>query len=408
MKKLISGFIAGIIVSMAVTTFAQSSNVRLLINGRDYTNSNALDVPPQIVNDRVMVPLRFVAETLDAYVDWDPTTRTVRVTSASTSQQQPTNPTNPTPSTPAPAPSNGISSIYTATPDKASYDETETAAIRISATKATTSVRIVDRSNNTVAESTNFSADTEGNYFTLSVPLSGLGNALHEYKVYGANAAGNASVAKNVSIRVESAKPSIEIKDVTLDKSTVEREKTINVTVKTSTNVDKIAVADSAKDGDILKTKTSTSSETSSAYTWTISFTSEDRTGTYSYYVYAYDRDGKYVAEKFTVVVENASSSPSSSTKLKINKITVENKSDIVYYNDYAEITVRTSKDIRYIEIFDKDRTYINDEWNYNTLSDYYEFEAKFRVKDEGTYYVRAFDQYDDYVEDSFTISYND
>ena len=30
-----------------------------------------LDVPPQVVNNRTMVPLRFIAETFNMYVDWD-------------------------------------------------------------------------------------------------------------------------------------------------------------------------------------------------------------------------------------------------------------------------------------------------------------------------------------------------
>lgn len=38
------------------------------------------DVPPQIVNGRVMVPLRFVTETIGMEVSWNDTTRTVAVT----------------------------------------------------------------------------------------------------------------------------------------------------------------------------------------------------------------------------------------------------------------------------------------------------------------------------------------
>lgn len=39
----------------------------------------ALDVPAQIVNGRVMVPVRFVAETLGAKVEWDPADYAVRI-----------------------------------------------------------------------------------------------------------------------------------------------------------------------------------------------------------------------------------------------------------------------------------------------------------------------------------------
>ena len=36
-----------------------------------------LDVPAKIINDRTMVPVRFVAENMGYFVDWDATNRTV-------------------------------------------------------------------------------------------------------------------------------------------------------------------------------------------------------------------------------------------------------------------------------------------------------------------------------------------
>jgi hypothetical protein len=39
----------------------------------------ALDVPAQIINERTLVPLRFVAESLDSEVDWNSVTRTVYI-----------------------------------------------------------------------------------------------------------------------------------------------------------------------------------------------------------------------------------------------------------------------------------------------------------------------------------------
>ena len=39
-----------------------------------------LDVPPQVVNDRTLVPARAVAESFGADVKWDGSTRTVIIT----------------------------------------------------------------------------------------------------------------------------------------------------------------------------------------------------------------------------------------------------------------------------------------------------------------------------------------
>ena len=46
------------------------------VNGKEVT----LDVPPQIINGRTMVPLRFIVESFNANVAWDPDTRTITIT----------------------------------------------------------------------------------------------------------------------------------------------------------------------------------------------------------------------------------------------------------------------------------------------------------------------------------------
>lgn len=50
-------------------------DTRAWVNNRSYT----LDVPAQLIDDRTLVPLRFVAETMGFRVDWDPYERTVSV-----------------------------------------------------------------------------------------------------------------------------------------------------------------------------------------------------------------------------------------------------------------------------------------------------------------------------------------
>jgi hypothetical protein len=45
------------------------------INGK----ANSLDVPAKIVNDRVMIPLRFVSEAIEKTVIWDDTNKTVLI-----------------------------------------------------------------------------------------------------------------------------------------------------------------------------------------------------------------------------------------------------------------------------------------------------------------------------------------
>lgn len=49
--------------------------VRIFVNGQEIYS----DVPPQIINGRTMVPIRFVAEALGANVQWDERTQTVSI-----------------------------------------------------------------------------------------------------------------------------------------------------------------------------------------------------------------------------------------------------------------------------------------------------------------------------------------
>lgn len=48
------------------------------VDGREET----MDVPPRIVNSRTMIPVRFVLENLNCSIDWEATTRTVKIGSA--------------------------------------------------------------------------------------------------------------------------------------------------------------------------------------------------------------------------------------------------------------------------------------------------------------------------------------
>ncbi|MEW6448632.1 MAG: copper amine oxidase N-terminal domain-containing protein [Bacillota bacterium] len=71
--KLLS-VLALCVVFITGAAFAQGA-IKITVNGKEI----ASDVPPVIQNGRVLVPLRFVAEALQADVDWDPVTRTARI-----------------------------------------------------------------------------------------------------------------------------------------------------------------------------------------------------------------------------------------------------------------------------------------------------------------------------------------
>ena len=66
------------------TIVLQPDNTLASVSGKEVT----LDVPPQIISSRTMVPVRFISESLGAQVDWIGDTRTVTITSPKDTEQE--------------------------------------------------------------------------------------------------------------------------------------------------------------------------------------------------------------------------------------------------------------------------------------------------------------------------------
>jgi beta-lactamase superfamily II metal-dependent hydrolase len=69
--------------TQTVTANKNAAKVIIAIGGNAYKNGFpvVLDVPAKIINNRTMVPLRFVSESLGCDVNWDAATQTIRITS---------------------------------------------------------------------------------------------------------------------------------------------------------------------------------------------------------------------------------------------------------------------------------------------------------------------------------------
>ncbi len=79
-KKLLCSVFVIVIFVCAVTSVMANSDIKVKLDGEQIK----FDVPPQIINDRTMVPLRAIFEALGATVDWDGDTRTVTSTKDNT------------------------------------------------------------------------------------------------------------------------------------------------------------------------------------------------------------------------------------------------------------------------------------------------------------------------------------
>jgi len=78
-KKMLiplSAVVLSVVVLTAAAWAALGNNpIRLVVNGQEIKP----EVPPQIIHERVMVPVRWVAEALGAGVEWEEATRTVKI-----------------------------------------------------------------------------------------------------------------------------------------------------------------------------------------------------------------------------------------------------------------------------------------------------------------------------------------
>ncbi len=83
MKKFLSGLLIGFMLTLAFTAYA-ATDIRLVINGQDITDT--MDIKPQNISGRIMVPAKYVAESLGASVSWDAATSTMTISSAAQEQ----------------------------------------------------------------------------------------------------------------------------------------------------------------------------------------------------------------------------------------------------------------------------------------------------------------------------------
>ena len=76
MKKLITMTLVIAVFILSVSFTAYARNISVILDGKEVR----MDVPPQIINGRTMVPIRAVTEAMGCEVKWDPHTKSIDVT----------------------------------------------------------------------------------------------------------------------------------------------------------------------------------------------------------------------------------------------------------------------------------------------------------------------------------------
>lgn len=80
MKKNLTIFLAFLIYITSILGVAADNDITVKIGEQPIV----FDVPPQIINNRTMVPMRKIFETLGATVEWNPNTKTIKAEKAHT------------------------------------------------------------------------------------------------------------------------------------------------------------------------------------------------------------------------------------------------------------------------------------------------------------------------------------
>ncbi len=81
-RKILLVVVLALTLSFCSFSAAWADDVHLFVNGQEVKS----DVAPQVIDGRTMVPLRAVAESLGANVQWDASSKTVSVTDTSAEQ----------------------------------------------------------------------------------------------------------------------------------------------------------------------------------------------------------------------------------------------------------------------------------------------------------------------------------
>jgi hypothetical protein len=81
-SKALLTVVALLLVGAIATSASASDVIRIVVNGKNVSS----DVPPQITNGRVLVPLRALSEALGATANWDSDSQTVTVSQQSQAQ----------------------------------------------------------------------------------------------------------------------------------------------------------------------------------------------------------------------------------------------------------------------------------------------------------------------------------
>jgi hypothetical protein len=330
-----------------------------------YVNGEAkqFDTPSINRNNRTLMPVRMLAESIGADVEWDNTTRSVHITTSDSVDKV---------------------KVNTLVAGKSVIESGETVQITATANNYTTKVRFEDSTTGEeIAEATQYTANADGTRtFTVSyTPTNEESDpSVRQIKATpgtdsnystSADTVGNTALVVNADTSKKTSSSSSNKKyesdymiSCKLDDTEVDKGDYAYVTVVTTDDVDKIRISSSyGSDSNTVSKYDEDDDERT--FTGKLKMTSR---GNVDLYVYlAVDGEFEDVYQTLSVKVSNTGSS-SSEDDLDIND--VECVEDKVYKGENAHIVVTTSLAASQVVVYDDDDNKVAKETSYTSKDD--------------------------------------
>lgn len=331
--------------------------------------ASSFDTPSTVIDDRTLMPVRMLAEAIEATVVWDASTYTVKIQT-----EQP--------------------EIITITSSNSDVSAGAEVTLKVITNENTSRVRVTDSTGNEMANRTAYTDYGTCYIFDVTFALPESAENLQTFYVYAGNGTSFNSAAGK-SFTITTAEQQISIKSFNVSDSSVDYNDTITIEVYTHGGATSVWVVDPS---DSIKDKTTSySDEGSKGYLWELSFKARE-TGTY--YIYASDNEGNEYYDKTTITVSDDSDEDYEITDYTFNDIEFD-------YGDTVKVTVYTGTGAEEVWMENSSGTEQDSTTSYTeTNDDEYKWTLAFTAKKSGTYYVYSTnnDGEEDYISEYIDV----
>lgn len=376
-----------------------------------YVNGEAVtfDTPSINANNRILMPIRMIAESIGATVTWDNPTRSVHITTQTTAQTHSANVNDAV-----------VNSVEASKIQD--IDDGDTISITAVCTSSATSLKLVNTADNKEAASiTEYTSNSDGtrtfktDYKCENTTDSGIMVTLKAVPGIGTTFNESATAARNVSFMVNGSKSSSSKKDsddyksdymlsCKLSSDEVKTNTNARVKVKTTSDVKRVRLTSEADKKTTVTSDYDEDKNGNRTFNCSIKMTEE---GEWYIRVQLYV-DGEYESayEDLDVSVDDKYKE-SGSDDLEILDMWLNN--DFAYKGYKTTLYVKTSTDVDYLELCTEDQDQGDGQVTHSTAekyNTYYYWEFNFSVKHTGNmkFKLYAYNEDEESVSDTFSL----